>query len=109
MSDLVKELASVELAEVDKNEVMALEPEKTYYGSFVIKKSGLIKVKPYKQGTKPSNLHKIVDGDGYAIFASKRLLRVVVTLPKGEREDVKNTFKDAMLECFKDLSEINYE
>ena len=107
MKDEVKELAGIELPDYEVDDEMKLEVGVSYTGSFKISRNGLIKVRPYKKGTKPTNLRKLVDGEQHAIFASKNLLRIVITLPKqGESNIIRKRFQNVVVECYKDLSEL---
>lgn len=103
MDELMK-LAKVEIDEVNPEKRMDLKVGVSYKSSFKIAENGVIKVRPYRQGGKPSNLHKIEDGDNYAIFGTKKVLRVVVSLQKGNREDMKHAFAETMMEVYKSLA-----
>ena len=107
MADELKQLAGIEMPDYEMDEEMKLEVGVTYKGSFKIKRNGQIQVKPYKVGTNPGALRKIVDGEQHAIFESKNLLRIVITLPKrSDNEWVRKRFQTVFFECYKDLSEL---
>ncbi|MDO4411447.1 MAG: hypothetical protein Q4C05_09245 [Akkermansia sp.] len=106
MADIVKELAGIEMPEYSEDEKFKLEVGITYKGSFKLKQDGQITVRPYKQGTKPGQLKKVVDGDQHAIFESRNLLRIVFTIPKTNMEQVRKRFKEEFFECYKDLCEL---
>lgn len=106
MADIVKELAGIEMPEYSEDEKFKLEVGITYKGSFKLKQDGQITVRPYKQGSKPGQLKKIVDGDQHAIFESRNLLRIVFTIQKSNMEQVKKRFKEEFFECYKDLCEL---
>lgn len=101
-----KELASIELRDFKTEQPFTLEKGIVYQGSFKIDDSGTIVVRPYQQGTKPNNLRKVVDDDCHAIYLSKKLVRVVVSIQKGTREEVLNRFKQIILDCYKNLAEL---
>ena len=94
--DEEKKLASIELPDYTIEKPMNLEVDVVYQGSFRLAKNGMIIVKPYQSGTKPSNLKKAIDGD----------VRVVISLHKGSLDDVMKNFKEVIIECYKDLSEL---
>lgn len=106
MADVVKELAGIEMPEYSEDEKFKLEVGVTYKGSFKLKENGQITVRPYKEGTKPGQLRKVVDGDQHAIFESKNLLRIVFTIPKTNLEQMKNRFREEFFECYKDLCDL---
>lgn len=102
--DLKKDLA---LVEYDSDEVMSLEVGVNYQGSFRINPNGTIKVRPYKVGTKPTNMRKKFDADNYCIFASKNVVRVVFTFDKCDREALAAKFRACLLECYQTLRTID--
>lgn len=104
--DEEKKLASIELPDYTIEKPMNLEVDVVYQGSFRLAKNGMIIVKPYQSGTKPGNLKKALDGDRHAIYLSKNLVRVVISLHKGSLDDVMKDFKEVIIECYKDLSEL---
>ena len=104
--DEEKKLASLELPDYTLEKPMNLEVGVTYQGSFRLARNGMIVVKPYHRGAKPSNLKKAIEGDRHAIYLSKNLVRVVVSLQKGCLDDVMKEFRDVIVECYKDLSEL---
>lgn len=107
MADVEREVASIEMVDIDADEEFKIQVGISYQGSFKLQKNGMIKVKPYRQGTKPNNLKKIVDGEQHAIFESKNLIRVVFTLRKGTSEEMKKRFKEIFFQCYQDLSDLN--
>ena len=104
--DEEKKIASLELPDYTLEKPMNLEVGVVYQGSFRLARNGMIVVKPYQQGAKPSNLKKAIEGDRHAIYLSKNLVRVVVSLHKGSLDEVMRDFKDVIVECYKDLSEL---
>ena len=106
MSDITKELAKIEIPDYAEDEKMNLEVGVTYRGSFKIKENGQIVVRPYKEGAKPGNLSKVVEGEHHVIFESKNLLRIVFTLPKTNQEQMKQRFKEEFFECYKDICDL---
>jgi hypothetical protein len=102
--NLKKDLA---LVEYDSDEQMTLEVGVNYQGSFRINPNGTIKVRPYKVGSKPGNLTKKFEADNYCILASRRIVRVVFTFDRCERERLAAKFKDALLECYQTLRTIS--
>lgn len=105
--DEEKKLAALPMFEFNPEEEMKLEVGITYTGSFRLAPSGMIVVKPYKQGTKPNNLKKLVDGDRHAIYSSKNVLRIVLNIHRGDKEYCKNAFQEIVIQCYKDLCELN--
>lgn len=101
-----KKLANIELPDYTTEKPMNLEVDVTYKGSFRLAKSGMIVVKPYRKGAKPSNLKLAIEGDRHAIYLSKNLVRVVISVHKGSLDDVMKDFKDVILDCYKNLSEL---
>ena len=104
MNDEAKNLAAIELPEFDENEKFELKTGVTYKGSFKISENGQIKVRPYKQGGKPTNLKQLTDGDHYAVYASARMIRIVMSFQKGNKEDLKRLYHEAVVECYQDLA-----
>ncbi len=104
--DEEKKIASIELPDYTLEQPMDLEVGIVYQGSFRLSRNGMIVVKPYQQGTKPGNLKKALEGDRHAIYLSKNLVRVVISLHKGSLDEVMSDFKDVIVECYKDLAEL---
>ena len=104
--DKEKELAMIELPDYTMEKDMKLEVGVTYRGSFKLARTGMIVVKPYQEGAKPANLKKMVDGDRHAIYLSKNLVRIVISIQKGCREEVCKAYKTIILECYKNLNEL---
>lgn len=102
-----KKLAGLELPDYTTEDDMALEVGVLYQGSFKIDRTGKISVKPYKVGSKPTNLKKMVDGDRHAIYLSKNLVRIVVSINKGTAEEIRKAYQEIMIECYKDLCDLN--
>ncbi len=102
-----KQLASLEMPEFDVDDEMQLEVGVLYQGSFRIGKDGKIIVKPYKQGTKPSNLKKMCDGDRHVIYLSKNLVRIVISIQRGDEEKIRKAYQETVIECYRDLCDIN--
>lgn len=104
--DKEKELAMIELPDFTTEKPMKLEVGVTYKGSFKLSNNGQILVKPYQQGAKPANLRKLVEGDRHAIYASKHLVRIVISIQKGSREQIRKAYKEIVMECYKNLNEL---
>ena len=104
--DKEKELAMIELPDLTTEKPMKLEVGVTYKGSFKLSNNGQILVKPYQQGAKPANLRKLVEGDRHAIYASKHLVRIVISIQKGSREQIRKAYKEIVMECYKNLNEL---
>ena len=104
--DDVKELAMIEVPDYTTEKDMRLEVGVTYRGSFKRARNGQILVKPYQQGAKPSNLRKLAEGDRHAIYGSSHLVRIVISIQKGNREEVCKAYKEIILECYKNLIEL---
>lgn len=104
--DKEKELAMIELPDFTTEKPMKLEVGVTYKGSFKLSPNGQILVKPYQQGAKPANLRKLVEGDRHAIYASKHLVRIVISIQKGSREQIRKAYKEIVMECYKNLNEL---
>lgn len=104
--DKEKELAMIELPDLTTEKPMKLEVGVTYKGSFKLSNNGQILVKPYQQGAKPANLRKLVEGDRHAIYASKHLVRIVISIQKGSSEQIRKAYKEIIMECYKNLNEL---
>ena len=104
--DEEKKLARVELPDFTTEKPMKLEVGVTYKGSFKLSNNGQILVKPYQQGAKPTNLKKLVEGDRHAIYGSSHLVRIVISIQKGNPEDIRLAYKEIIVECYKDLNEL---
>lgn len=104
--DKEKELAMIELPDYTTEKPMKLEVGVTYKGSFKLSNNGQILVKPYQQGAKPANLRKLVEGDRHAIYASRHLVRIVISIQKGSREQIRKAYKEIVMECYKNLNEL---
>ena len=104
--DKEKELAMIELPDLTTEKPMKLEVGVTYKGSFKVSNNGQILVKPYQQGAKPANLRKLVEGDRHAIYASKHLVRIVISIQKGSSEQIRRAYKEIIMECYKNLNEL---
>lgn len=102
-----KKLASIEMPDFDVDDEMQLEVGVLYQGSFKIGKDGKIVVKPYKQGTKPTNLKKMCDGDRHVIYLSKNLVRIVISIQRSDEDKVRKAYQETVLECYRDLCDIN--
>ena len=96
----------IELPDFTTEKPMKLEVGVTYKGSFKLSPNGQILVKPYQQGAKPANLRKLVEGDRHAIYASKHLVRIVISIQKGSREQIRKAYKEIVMECYKNLNEL---
>lgn len=107
-TDEVKKLAGIEMADYTADEKFDLEVGVTYEGSFRIQQNGVINVRPYKKGAKPSNLKKAIDGDNHAIFLSKNLVRIVFTFERTtDLEVLKRKFSSTVQNCFVDLNDLH--
>ena len=104
--DEEKKLAMVELPDFTTEKPMKLEVGKTYKGSFRLSNNGQILVKPYQQGTKPTNLIKLVEGDRHAIYGSSHLVRIVISIQKGSPEEIRRAYQEIIIECYKNLNEL---
>ena len=104
--DEEKKLAMVELPDFTTEKPMKLEVGVTYKGSFKLSNNGQILVKPYQQGSKPTNLKKLVEGDRHAIYGSSHLVRIVISIQKGNPEDIRQAYKEIIVDCYKDLNEL---
>ena len=96
----------IELPDFTTEKPMKLEVGVTYKGSFKLSNNGQILVKPYQQGAKPANLRKLVEGDRHAIYASRHLVRIVISIQKGSREQIRRAYKEIIMECYKNLNEL---
>lgn len=96
----------IELPDLTTEKPMKLEVGVTYKGSFKLSNNGQILVKPYQQGAKPANLRKLVEGDRHAIYASRHLVRIVISIQKGSREQIRRAYKEIIMECYKNLNEL---
>lgn len=101
-----KKIAGIEMPDFSTDDDLKLEVGVTYMGSFRIDRTGRIYVKPYKKGSKPQNLKKVVDGDRHAIYLSKNLIRIVFSIQKGQRADVNKWYQQTVIECYKDLNDL---
>lgn len=101
-----KKVATIELPDYTSEDDMELEVGVLYQGSFKIDRTGKISVRPYKQGTKPNNLKKVVDGDRHAIFMSKKLIRIVISIQRTERKEINKAYQEIVLDCYKDLNDL---
>lgn len=102
-----KELAAVELRDFKTEPTVKLEAGITYQGSFRIDPTtGAILVRPYQPGNKPWNLKKVVDGDNHAIYLSRHLVRIVISLPKTESDEIRKRYQQVIIECYKNLCEL---
>jgi hypothetical protein len=107
-TDEVKKLAGIEMPDYTTDEPFELVKGVTYEGSFRIQNNGCIHVRPYKKGTKPSNLKKAIDGDNHAIFLSKKLVRIVFTFERTtDLEALKVKFRNTVQNCFVDLNDLH--
>ena len=104
--DKEKELAMIELPDYTTEKPMKLEVGVTDKGSFKLSPNGQILVKPYQQGAKPANLRKLVEGDRHAIYASRHLVRIVISIQKGSHEQIRRAYKEIIMECYKNLNEL---
>ena len=104
--DKEKELAMIELPDFTTEKDMKLEVGVTYRGSFKLARNGQILVKPYQQGAKPTNLKKLVEGDRHAIYGSSHLVRIVISIQKGNPEEIYRAYKEIIVECYKNLNEL---
>ena len=107
MSEKIKELASIDIPQYDAEEKFTLEPNINYQGSFRISENGCIRVRPYIAGNKPSNLKKVRDGDHHTILQSKKMVRIVMSFEKCPKEELKKKYQTTVIECYKDLCEID--
>lgn len=105
--DTEKQIAGIELPDYSIEQEMKLEVGITYQGSFRLSKNGMIVVKPYQQGTKPSNLKKATEGDRHAIYLSKNLVRIVMSIHRGDLDYVKRSFRDVASEAYASICELN--
>lgn len=96
----------IELPDLTTEKPMKLEVGVTYKGSFKLSNNGQILVKPYQQGAKPANLRKLVEGDRHAIYASRHLVRIVISIQKGSSEQIRRAYKEIIMECYKNLNEL---
>ena len=96
----------IELPDYTTEKDMKLEVGVTYRGSFKLARNGMIMVKPYQEGSKPANLKKMVDGDRHAIYLSKNLVRIVISIQKHSPEEVRKAYKEIVLDTYKDLCDL---
>lgn len=104
--DEEKKLAMVELPDYTTEKPMKLEVGRVYKGSFKVSNFGSILVRPYQTGTKPNNLQKLVEGDRHAIYGSKNLVRIVISIEKGSPEEIRHAYQVIILACYKNLIEL---
>lgn len=81
-----------------------LEVGKHYQGSFWINEFGEIQVKPQQKGTNPGGMSKITEGDDWIIYGSTNYIRAVVTIPRYDKERMKDIFRKAALSLMKQFS-----
>lgn len=94
----------IELPDFTTEKPMKLEVDVTYKGSFRLARNGMILVKPYQQGAKPTNLKKMLEGDRHAIYVSSHLVRIVISIQKGSPEEIRRAYRDIIMECYKNLN-----
>jgi hypothetical protein len=99
--------ASMEMNQYNTDDNMQLEVGVHYQGSFWIDRRGMIRVRPYKTGSKPSALTKVADGNYYTLYKSKNLYRIVFSFAKNGKETLRKQYQEAVLECYSDLSQID--
>ena len=104
--EVEKELAMMELPDYTMEKDMKLEVGVVYRGSFKLARNGQILVKPYQQGAKPSNLRRLAEGDRHVIYGSRHLVRIVISIQRGSREEVCKAYKEIILACYKSLNEL---
>lgn len=74
-----------------------------YQGSFWLNDFGEIQVRAAQKGTKPGNMRKQVEGERHVIYASNNLVRVVITLERDTKENLRRKFAQACTEAIVDL------
>lgn len=61
---------------------LRLEPGKKYRGTAWVNNYGEIQFRPEQKGTKPSNMHIVVEHETFTIYESKEIFKVAVKFDK---------------------------
>lgn len=69
-----------------------LEPGVHYRGSFWRNEYGEMFFRAEQKGTNPCGLQKLTEGDNWVIYTSKNLVRVVLSLPRIEPNELRKMF-----------------
>lgn len=59
-----------------------LEPGRKYRGTGWINEYGEMQFRPEQKGTKPTNLHLVQEHEGYSIYESDHIFKVVIKFEK---------------------------
>jgi len=61
---------------------ITLEPGKKYRGTAWVNEYGEIQFRPEQKGTKPGNLHIVLEHESFSIYESKEIFKVAVKFEK---------------------------
>ena len=61
---------------------MQLEPGRKYRGTAWVNNYGEVQFRPEQKGSRPSNLHIVVEHESFAIYESKDIIKVAVKFSK---------------------------
>lgn len=65
-----------------KMKKITLEPGKKYRGTAWVNNYGEIQFRPEQKGTKPSNMHIVLEHESFTIYESKEIFKVAVKFDK---------------------------
>lgn len=74
----------------------ALEPGKTYRGTFWLNEFGEFHCKPEQKGTNPSEVQKVTEGENYKLYTTKNLIRLQISIPRGSKETIISKLTNAV-------------
>lgn len=100
-----KKLASIEIPEFNTEDDLQLEVGVTYKGSFRLSRNGMITVKPYQEGSRPTNLKKVIEGDRHVIYRSKNVTRVVISIQNADADTMRQAYREIIVDCYKDFND----
>jgi len=97
-------------AEAPQNEQEPFQWEvgKHYQGSFWINEFGEIQVRASQKGTKPGNMKIVTSGANHVIYASKKLVRLVITLPRLDGKALRAFFTSVVTLAIIDLMKYDF-
>lgn len=103
----IRELVSTDYA-AEKAEPIEWEVGRHYQGSFWLNEFGEIQVRATRIGTKPGNMRKVCEGENHVIYASNRLVRVVITMQRDTQKKLRALFAQACTEAIIDINKHDF-
>lgn len=103
----IKELVSTDYV-AEKAEPIEWEVGRHYQGSFWLNEFGEIQVRARQEGTKPGNMRKVCEGENHVIYASNRLVRVVITMQRDTPQKLRSLFAQACTEAIIDINKHDF-